>query len=206
MVRVREQAPDFSTLAVVNGQFKKLSLAEFKSNYLVLFFYPCDFTFVCPTEIIAFSDRVKEFKEINCNVLGCSTDTHFSHLAWINQPRSEGGLGHMEIPLLADTTKEMAKAYNVLIENGDENAGVALRGLFIIDGKGVVRHITVNDLPVGRSVDEVLRVVKALQYTDQHGEVCPADWNPGKETMVPTPDGSKSYFEKSASKKRKVAE
>jgi alkyl hydroperoxide reductase subunit AhpC len=185
-------APEFRGTAVVDGDFKEISLSDYKGKYLVFFFYPLDFTFVCPTEIIAFSDRVEEFRSINCEVVACSTDSHFSHLAWVNTPRKQGGLGEMKIPLLADKNLEIARNYGVL----KEEAGIAFRGLFIIDDKGNLRQITINDLPVGRSVDETLRLVQAFQFTDKHGEVCPAGWKPGKETMKPDTKQSKSYFEK----------
>lgn len=185
-------APDFSGVAVINGAFKDIKLQDYKGKYVVLFFYPLDFTFVCPTEIIAFSDRVEEFKKINCEVIACSTDSHFSHLAWINTARKDGGLGKMKIPLLADKSAKIARDYGVY----KEDDGIAFRGLFIIDDSGKLRQITVNDLPVGRSVDETLRLVQAFQYTDKHGEVCPAGWKPGDDTMKPDPDGSKAYFEK----------
>ncbi|KAK2162023.1 hypothetical protein LSH36_106g04010, partial [Paralvinella palmiformis] len=191
-VKITKPAPEFSGTAVVNGDFKNISLSDYKGKYVVFFFYPLDFTFVCPTEIIAFSDRVEEFRAINCEVVACSTDSHFSHLAWINTPRKQGGLGSMKIPLLADKTCEIAKVYGVL----KEDEGIAFRGLFIIDDKGNLRQITVNDLPVGRSVDETLRLVQAFQFTDKHGEVCPAGWKPGKDTMKPDPKGSQSYFQK----------
>lgn len=145
---------------------------------------------MCPTEIIAFSDRVEEFRKIKCEVVAASTDSHFTHLAWVNTPRKEGGLGKMNIPLLADKSGKVARAYGVL----DEDTGVPFRGLFIIDGKGILRQITMNDLPVGRSVDETLRLVQAFQYTDEFGEVCPAGWRPGDKTMKPDPNNSKDYF------------
>ncbi|XP_054714944.1 peroxiredoxin 1-like isoform X2 [Uloborus diversus] len=185
-------APNFEGTAVVNGQFKTIKLSDYKSKYLVLFFYPLDFTFVCPTEIIAFSDRAQEFRDINCEVVGCSTDSHFSHLAWINTPRKDGGIGKMNIPMLADKNGSISKAYGVY----KEDQGIAFRGLFIIDDQSRLRQITINDLPVGRSVDETLRLVQALQYTDVHGEVCPANWKPGDETMKPDPSGSKEYFQR----------
>ena len=156
-----------------------VELSKYKGKYVVLFFYPEDFTFVCPTEIIAFSNRVKEFKKINCEVIGCSTDTFNCHRAWMKTPRAQGGLADIYIPLLADPTHVIAKAYQVY----KEDDGVAFRGLFIIDGKGVIRQITINDLPVGRDVDETLRLVQGFQFTDEHGEVCPANWRPGKKTM-----------------------
>ncbi|CAH1404396.1 unnamed protein product [Nezara viridula] len=190
--RVQAPAPDFHGIAVINNEFKDIKLADYTGKYLYLFFYPLDFTFVCPTEIIAFSDRIKEFEEINTSVVGVSCDSHFSHLAWINTPRKSGGLGDLKYPLLSDFKKSIAKSYNVLIDSD----GVALRGSFIIDPVGIVRQITVNDLPVGRSVDEVLRLIKAFQFVDKHGEVCPANWNPDKPTIKPNPKGSQEYFNK----------
>jgi len=192
MPQLTKPAPDFQGTAVVDGDFKEIKLNDYKGKYLVLFFYPLDFTFVCPTEIIAFSDRIEEFRAIGCEVVGASTDSHFSHLAWVNTPRKQGGLGEMKIPLLADKTCSIARSYGCLLED----AGIAFRGLFIIDDKGNLRQITINDLPVGRSVDETLRLVQAFQFTDKHGEVCPAGWKPGKETMKPDTKGSKAYFEK----------
>jgi alkyl hydroperoxide reductase subunit AhpC len=190
--KVQAPAPDFRGTAVVDGSFKQISLTDFKGRYLVLFFYPLDFTFVCPTEIIAFSDSIDQFKAINCDVVGVSTDSHFSHLAWINLQRKDGGLGGLKYPLLSDFNKTIARDYGVLVEA----AGVALRGLFIIDPNGVVRQVTVNDLPVGRSVDETLRLVKAFQFVEKHGEVCPANWKPDSPTIKPDPVASKDYFKK----------
>merc|ERR1711872_660769 len=151
-----------------------------------------DFTFVCPTEIIAFSDRANEFRAINAEVVGVSVDSQFTHLAWIKTPRKDGGLGPLDIPLLSDLTHKISKDYGVYLED----AGHTLRGLFIIDGKGTLRQITMNDLPVGRSVDETLRLVQAFQYTDQHGEVCPAGWKPGADTIIPNPSDKLKYFNK----------
>lgn len=159
-------------------------------NRLFLFFVPFASTFVCPTEIIAFSDRADEFRKIGCEIIGCSTDSQFTHLAWINTPRKEGGLGALNIPLLADKSMKVSRDYGVL----DEKSGIPFRGLYIIDGKQNLRQITINDLPVGRSVDETLRLVQAFQYTDVHGEVCPAGWKPGSKTMKPGTDESKEYF------------
>lgn len=190
--QISKPAPDWSTKAVVDGEFKDVKLSDYRGKYLVFFFYPLDFTFVCPTEIIAFSDRVHEFREINAEVIAVSVDSVFTHLAWINTPRKEGGLGPLNIPLLADLTKQISKDYGVLLED----AGHTLRGLFIIDGNGILRQITMNDLPVGRSVDETLRLVQAFQYTDKHGEVCPAGWKPGADTIVPDPKEKLSYFQK----------
>lgn len=147
-------------------------------------------TFVCPTEIIAFSDRADEFKALDTELVAVSIDSHFSHLAWTNQPRKEGGLGEMKIPILSDLTKSISRDYGVLLDD----AGIALRGLFLIDPKGIVRHITVNDLPVGRSVDETLRVIKAFQFVEKHGEVCPANWQPKAPTI--NPKKASDYFEK----------
>ncbi|XP_072458324.1 peroxiredoxin-2 [Notamacropus eugenii] len=189
---IGKPAPDFHTTAVVDGAFKEVKLSDYKGKYLVIFFYPLDFTFVCPTEIIAFSDRVSDFRQLGCEVLGVSVDSQFTHLAWINTPRKQGGLGPLKIPLLADVTRNLARDYGVL----KEDEGIAYRGLFIIDAKGLVRQITVNDLPVGRSVDEALRLVQAFQYTDEHGEVCPAGWKPGEDTIKPNVEGSKEYFSK----------
>ncbi|GFR49243.1 hypothetical protein Agub_g11257 [Astrephomene gubernaculifera] len=189
-VRVGATAPDFSAPAVVDGEISKISLSDYKGKYVCLFFYPKDFTFVCPTEIIAFSDRAKEFADLNCQLIAASTDTEECHLAWIRTPRNRGGLGFMQIPILADTTKEISARYGVLIEK----LGIALRGLFIINPEGVVQHITVNDLPIGRSVDEALRTLQAIQFHAKHGEVCPANWHPGSKTMVADSEKSLEYF------------
>jgi len=189
---ISKPAPDFSGTAVVNGEFTEIKLSDYRGKYLVFFFYPLDFTFVCPTEILAFNDRVKEFRQLGVEVVACSVDSHFTHLAWMNTPRTEGGLGRLEIPLLSDLTHTISKDYGVYLE---EN-GHTLRGLFIIDDKGVLRQITMNDLPVGRSVDETLRLVQAFQYTDKHGEVCPAGWKPGADTIVPDPKEKMEYFKK----------
>uniref|UniRef100_A0AC34Q9F9 Thioredoxin domain-containing protein n=1 Tax=Panagrolaimus sp. JU765 TaxID=591449 RepID=A0AC34Q9F9_9BILA len=189
---IGKPAPDFTTDAVVDGDFKTISLSQYKGKYVVLFFYPLDFTFVCPTEIIAFSDRAKEFKDLGVEVLAASTDSKFSHLAWINTPRKHGGLGDMKIPVLADTNHKISREYGVL----KEDEGIAYRGLFIIDPHGILRQITINDLPVGRSVDETLRLVQAFQFVDKHGEVCPANWHPGKDTIKPDVKASKEFFNK----------
>ncbi|XP_066283403.1 peroxiredoxin-2-like [Branchiostoma lanceolatum] len=190
--QISKPAPDFQGTAVVNGKFEEIKLSDYKGKYLVFFFYPLDFTFVCPTEIIAFNERVEEFRMVNTEVVGVSVDSQFTHLAWINTPRKAGGLGPMNFPLLSDLTHKISRDYGVLLED----VGHTLRGLFIIDGKGILRQITMNDLPVGRSVDETLRLVQAFQYTDQHGEVCPAGWTPGADTIIPNPNDKLKYFEK----------
>lgn len=179
LLPVSRPSPAFEGTAVVNGEFEQISLSDYLGKYVVFFFYPLDFTFVCPTEILAFSDRIEEFRKINTEVIACSVDSHFTHLAWINTPRKEGGLGNIKIPLLSDLSHKISKEYGVYLDN----LGHTLRGLFIIDDKGVLRQITMNDLPVGRSVDETLRLVQAFQYTDRHGEVCPAGWKPGADTV-----------------------
>ncbi|XP_041371119.1 peroxiredoxin-like [Gigantopelta aegis] len=190
--KVQDPAPQFSGTAVVDGQFKEIKLSDYKGKYLVLFFYPLDFTFVCPTEIIAFSDSMDKFKQLNTEVIGVSTDSHFSHLAWINMPRKEGGLGGLKYPLLSDFNKTISRDYGVLVEE----QGLALRGLFIIDPNSTVRQVTVNDLPVGRSVDETIRLIQAFQFVEKHGEVCPANWKPDSATIKPSPTESKEYFSK----------
>lgn len=194
MAQVQKPAPDFTATAVIGGEFKKVSLSQYKGKYVLLFFYPLDFTFVCPTEIIAFSDRVHDFEKRGCQVLGASVDSEFSHLAWIKTPRKDGGLGDLKYPLVSDLNKSISREYGVLLEGG-----VALRGLFLIDREGIVRHITINDLPIGRSVEEALRVLDALQFYEKHGEVCPANWKPGGDTIKPNPQGSKEYFSKHGS-------
>ena len=188
--QVQKPAPDFKANAVVNEDFKPVSLTDYRGKYVVLFFYPLNFTFVCPTEIIAFSDRIKDFHDRNCEVVGVSTDSEYSHLAWVQMKREVGGLGGLKYPLLADLSHQISRDYGVLLDSG-----VALRGLFLIDKDGVVRHITINDLPLGRSVDEALRVLDAWQHFEQFGEVCPADWKPGGATIKPGVKESKEYFE-----------
>ncbi|KAF8950723.1 Peroxiredoxin-2 [Entomortierella lignicola] len=187
-------APAFKATAVVDGAFKEVSLDDYKGQYVVLFFYPLDFTFVCPTEIIAFSEAIERFNGLKTAVLACSCDSEFSHLAWVNTPRTQGGLGEMKIPIIADFTKKIATDYGVL----KEDEGVAYRGLFIIDPKQVIRQITINDLPVGRNVDETVRLVEAFQFTDEHGEVCPIGWQKGQSTIKPDVAGSKEFFASSA--------
>ncbi|MDH5637684.1 MAG: peroxiredoxin [Nitrospinota bacterium] len=191
--QVQSKAPDFKGEAVVNKQFKEISLADYSGKWLVLFFYPLDFTFVCPTEITAFSDRIDDFNKLGAEVVGSSVDSKFSHLAWINTPRNQGGLGDISYPLLADITKQVGADYDVLLPGG-----ITLRGLFIIGPEGNIRFKLVHDLGIGRNVEEVLRVLAAIQQTDETGEVCPADWKPGADTMKPDPSGSQEFFKKIA--------
>ena len=177
--RITLPAPAFSGMAFADGTFKKLSLADYSGKYVVLFFYPLDFTFVCPTEICAFNDASAHFKEVGCEVIACSVDSHFTHMEYTKKPRSDGGIGEMDIPMLSDLTKTISSDYGVLTPDG----AISFRGTFIIDKSGILRHSSVNDLPVGRNPDETLRLVKAFQHVDEHGEVCPANWNPGKKAM-----------------------
>lgn len=190
-LRVGENAPDFTATAVVDQEFKTIKLSDYRGKYVVLFFYPLDFTFVCPTEITAFSDSHDQFKDINTEVLGVSVDSEFSHLAWIQTERKAGGVGDLNYPLVSDIKKSISTDYNVL----DPEAGVALRGLFIIDREGILQHATINNLSFGRSVDETYRVLQAIQYVQAHpDEVCPAGWEPGDATMNPDPVKSKEFF------------
>lgn len=193
---IQKPAPDFTAEAVLkNGDFSEISLSSFKgSKYVALFFYPLDFTFVCPSEIIAFSKRAKAFEERNTQILGVSVDSKFSHFAWRSTPIEKGGIGAIEFPLISDITKEIARDYGVLV-----NDAVALRGTFIIDKQGIVRHATLNDLPIGRNVDETLRVVDALQFSEAHGEVCPAGWQKGQAAMRPNASGVAAYLASNAS-------
>jgi peroxiredoxin (alkyl hydroperoxide reductase subunit C) len=197
-VLVGKIAPDFTAPAVmgdntINEAFNLKSYL--KGRIGVLFFYPLDFTFVCPSEIIAFANRLKDFHARDVEVIGVSVDSHFTHLAWKNTPVEKGGIGNIQFPLVADLTKQIARDYDVLV-----NESVAFRGTFLIDEKGVVRHQIVNDLPLGRNVDEAIRMVDALKFHEEHGEVCPAGWNKGGEGMQATPDGVASFLEKNAAK------
>ena len=189
-LRVGMQAPDFSATAVVDQEFKDIKLSQYRGKYVVLFFYPLDFTFVCPTEITAFSDRYTDFSSKNTEVLGVSVDSKFTHLAWIQTPRNEGGIGDINYPLVSDLKREICQAYNVLNEDGEAD-----RGLFIINPNGVIMHSTINKAPVGRNIDETLRILQAYQYVESHpDEVCPAGWTPGDKTMKEDPKGSKEYY------------
>lgn len=193
---VTKEAPDFTADAVMpDNSFGTIKLSSFRGKNVVLFFYPLDFTFVCPSEILAFNKRLADFKSRNCEVVGVSVDSKFTHLAWKNTPIDEGGIGNIQYPLVADLKKEVARDYGVLFEN----AGVALRGLFLIDTKGIVRHALINDLPLGRSVGEALRMVDALQFVETHGDqVCPANWQEGDVAMKPTAEGVADYLAKHA--------
>ena len=189
---VTQQAPDFTAQAVMpNNTFADLTLSSTRGKYVVLFFYPLDFTFVCPSEILAFDRKLAEFKKRNCEVIGVSVDSQYTHLAWKSTPLREGGLGDVQFPLVSDLKKDIARAYGVLLDEA-----VALRGLFLIDKNGIVRHELVNDLPLGRSVDEALRLLDALQFFETYGDVCPADWHPGEEAIKPTHEGISEYLAK----------
>lgn len=190
-IQVSKPAPDFKGIAVVGNEFKEIRSEDYRGKYIVLFFYPLDFTFVCPTEIIAFDNKLAEFKKRNTEVIGVSTDSKFSHLAWKQTERKDGGIGNIQYPLLADFDKTVSNDYGVLLEGG-----MALRGTFLIDKEGVLQHATINNLDLGRNIDETMRLVDALQFTEKHGEVCPANWKPGDDTMVPDPEKSKKYFSK----------
>ena len=194
-VLVGKEAPDFKAQAVMpDGSFKELTLASYRGKVVVLFFYPLDFTFVCPSEIIAFDNHLAEFKERNCEVLGVSVDSHFTHHAWRNTSVDKGGIGPVKYPLIADLRKSIARDYDVLTGDG----AVAYRGLFLIDKNGVVRHQVVNDLPLGRNIHEALRMVDALVFHETNGEVCPANWNKGKSGMKASAAGVAEYLAKNA--------
>ena len=191
-VLVGKQAPDFTAAAVLaDGSIKAdFSLSDYTGQYVVLFFYPLDFTFVCPTELIAFSKRIKEFEDRGVQVIGCSIDSQFTHVAWRNTPVDEGGIGEVKYPLVADIKHEICRAYDVEFTD----AGVAYRGSFLIDKEGKVHHQVVNDLPLGDYSDEMLRMIDALQYTEKYGEVCPAGWNKGDDGIKADKDGVASYL------------
>jgi peroxiredoxin 2/4 len=188
---VGKYAPDFKTKAVVKGRIvDDFALTHYRGKYVLLFFYPLDFTFVCPTELHAFQDRLAEFDRRNAQIIGCSVDSCYSHFAWLNTPKHKGGIQGVEYPLISDLNKTISRDYDVLIPH----EGIAYRGLFLIDRDGLVRHQVINDLPLGRSVDEALRILDALIYFEQHGEVCPANWQTGKMSMKPTQEGLEKYF------------
>jgi peroxiredoxin (alkyl hydroperoxide reductase subunit C) len=189
---VSEKAPDFTADALVNGEFKKVSLSDYKGKKVVLFFYPLDFTFVCPTEILAFADHLEEFKKRNTEIVGVSVDSQFTHMAWAQVDRKEGGIKGVNYPLVSDLSKNIARSYGVLLEG----PGIALRGLFIVNKDGVLKHSTINHLDLGRNIDEVLRVLDAVDFSEEHGEVCPANWKKGEKAMKPTAAGLKDYMRK----------
>lgn len=191
-VLVGKKAPNFTADAVVNGdQFKEITLSDYQGKkYVVLFFYPLDFTFVCPTELHAFQQKLSEFKDLDTEVIGISVDSKFSHFAWLKTPKSEGGIQGVTYPLVADLKKEITRSYGIEVEG----VGIAYRGLFLIDKNGVIQHQLVNNLPLGRNISEAVRMVKALQFFEKHGEVCPANWDEGDKGMKPTNDGLKNYF------------
>jgi len=192
---VTKEAPDFTATAVMaDGSFQEeFKLSDHRGKYVVLFFYPLDFTFVCPSEIIAFDKALEKFKTKNTEVIGVSVDSHFTHWAWRETAVENGGIGKIGYPLVADLKKDISRDYGVLLDDS-----VALRGLFLIDREGVIRHAVINDLPLGRNVDEALRMVDALQFTEKRGEVCPANWQEGEEAMKPTADGVADYLAKHA--------
>jgi peroxiredoxin (alkyl hydroperoxide reductase subunit C) len=188
---VGQKAPEFNAKAVVAGEIvADFSLKDYLGKYIVFFFYPLDFTFVCPTELHAFQEALKNFEKRGAQVVGCSVDSAHSHFAWLNTPKAKGGIQGVTYPLVADLNKTIAKEYQVL----KEDEGIAYRGLFLIDKEGVVRHQVVNDLPLGRSVDEALRMLDALIFYETHGEVCPANWKVGDKSMTATQEGLESYF------------
>jgi len=191
---VTREAPDFSAQAVMpDNSISELKLSSYRGKYVILFFYPLDFTFVCPSEIIAFDKALDKFAAKNAEVIGVSVDSQFSHYAWKNTPVDQGGIGQIKFPLVADLTKKIARDYGVLTDES-----VALRGLFLIDKEGIIRHSVINDLGLGRNVDEALRMLEALQFTEKHGEVCPANWRAGDEGMKPTAEGVADYLAKHA--------
>lgn len=193
---VTKQAPDFTATAVMpdNSMKPDFKLADYRGKYVMLFFYPLDFTFVCPSEILAFDRALAQFKEKNCEIIGVSIDSQFSHWAWKNTPINQGGIGNIQFPLVADLDKNISRQYGVLLD-----AGIALRGTFLIDRDGIIRHAVINDLPLGRNIDEALRMVDALQFHEKHGDVCPANWQEGKAAMTPTAEGVADYLAKHSS-------
>ena len=209
---VTQPAPDFKATAIMpDNSFKDISISDYKGKKVVLFFYPLDFTFVCPTELIAFDKRLAEFEKRNVQVIGCSVDSKWAHFAWKNTDVNNGGIGNVQYPIIADIDKSIARDYDVLIgaepatvltkeEEYETTVGgaVALRGSFLVDEEGTVRHAVINDLPLGRNIDEMLRMIDALTHNQKHGEVCPAGWQEGKEAMGENPEGVSSYLTKNA--------
>src|SRR5437762_2314617 len=200
-LHVGKPAPSFKLDAVQDGEFKQISSADFRGRWLVLLFYPLDFTFVCPTELCAFSDRLDEFAALGADVCGISIDSQFSHLAWTQKPRSEGGVRGLRFPLLSDLNRHIGLSFGVLTDQA-----VALRALIIVDPDGIVQHATINNLSVGRSVDETIRILQACQFVRANGEVCPADWKPGEEAIKPDAYGARRYFATVAARRRSVSE
>ena len=190
---VTKPAPDFTATAVMadNSMKPDFKLSSYRGKYVILFFYPLDFTFVCPSEILAFDKSLAAFKAKNCEIIGVSIDSQYSHWAWKNTPVKQGGIGNIQYPLVADLDKKISEQYGVLLD-----AGIALRGTFLIDRDGIVRHSVINDLPLGRNIDDALRMVDALQFHETHGDVCPANWTAGKEAMTPTAAGVADYLSK----------
>ena len=190
---VTKAAPDFTATAVMgdNTFNENFSLSDYKGKYVILFFYPLDFTFVCPSEIIAFDKAMDKFEAKNCQVIGVSIDSHFTHLAWKNTPIKMGGIGQIRYPLVADLDKKISRQYGVLLPEG-----IALRGTYLIDKEGIIRHATINDLPLGRNIEETLRMVDSLQFHEKHGDVCPANWQDGEDAMKPTAEGVADYLSK----------
>ena len=190
-VLVGRPAPDFTAKAVQGSDvIEDFSMSSLRGKYVLFFFYPLDFTFVCPTELHAFEEKREEFAKRNCEVIGCSIDSHFSHLAWLATPKAKGGIQGVSYPIVSDINKTISADYDVLVEG----AGIAYRGLFLIDTEGTVRHQVVNDLPLGRSVDEALRMLDALQFFQENGEVCPANWHQGDKAMKPNQAGLETFF------------
>lgn len=190
MCLVTKEAPEFEAQAVMpDNSFATVALSSLRGKYVLIFFYPLDFTFVCPSEILAFNRQVEALRKRNCALLGISVDSIYTHLAWKNTPVNEGGIGNIRFPLVSDMAKNISRDYGVLLEEG-----VSLRGLFLVDREGIVRHQLINDLPLGRDVDEAIRMIDALQFTEKHGEVCPANWHPGEDAMKPTPEGVAEYL------------
>lgn len=186
---VTKAAPNFKTTCVFPDRFEEISLSDLQGKYVVLFFYPLDFTFVCPTELVSFQERLQDFQKLGVTLLGCSIDSHFTHRAWLDTPLNKGGIEGVQYGLLSDIGGKIARSYGVLNEDG-----VALRGLFLIDQKGIIRHQVVNDLPLGRNVEEVLRMVEALQHVEEHGEVCPANWTKSSKAIKPTRESVSNYL------------
>ena len=187
---VTKEAPEFTARAVMpDNSFAEINLSEYRGKYVILFFYPLDFTFVCPSEIIAFDKALDKFKTRNAEVIAVSVDSPYSHYAWKNTAPKDGGIGQIKYPLVSDLNKTISRDYGVLFDES-----VALRGLFLIDKEGIVRHSVINDLSLGRNIDEALRTLEALQFTEKHGEVCPANWHEGEEGMKATPEGVAEYL------------